>query len=300
VIRAASILVDEGVAHPILLGDTRRILDKARELEISLDGVELVDHIQDERFDAYVDKFWELRQRRGVTLAEAGRLMRGRNHFGAMMVELGHADGMVSGINHHYPETIRPALQIVGVDDEVSRVAGAYLVILPDGVKLFADTTVNINPSAEDMAEIALMAAGLARDLDMTPHVAMLSFSNFGSTDQEASNKVARATALVRHMAPELDVDGEMQVGTALDVEQRKRLYPFSTLKGEANVLIFPDLNSGNIAYKLMGQLGKADLVGPILMGMRKPVSVLERDCKTRQVVHMAALTVIRAQQCDA
>ncbi len=297
VIRAASILVDEHIAYPTLLGNVDDIRARAAEMEIDLDGITLVDHIKDERFDTYVDQFWKQRQRRGVTRAEAGRQMRGRNHFGAMMVAQGDVDGMVSGLNHHYPETIRPALQVVGVEEGVSRVAGAYLVILPEGVKIFADTTVNIDPTAEDLAEIALMTASLARELDLEPHVAMLSFSNFGSTDSPQTSKVARAAALVREKDPTLDVDGEMQVGTALNIEQRKRLYPFSTLSAEANVLIFPDLNSGNIAYKLMGQLAGADLVGPILMGMNKPISVLERDCHTRQVVHMAALTVLRAQR---
>jgi malate dehydrogenase (oxaloacetate-decarboxylating)(NADP+) len=298
IIRAASILVDEGIAAPTLLGDPALIRAVAAEHDIALDGVQLVDHLRDDRLEGYIDRLWALRQRRGVTRAEAARLMHARNTFGAMMVEQGDADGMVSGINHHYPETIRPALQIVGVAPGVRRVAGAYLVILPDGVKLFADTTVNINPDAEDLAEIALLTAQLARDLDLEPQVAMLSFSNFGSADAPESRKVAQAAALVRRRDPSLHIDGELQVGPALNPEQRARLYPFSHLHGEANVLIFPDLNSGNIAYKLMGTLARADLVGPILLGMRRPISVLERDCDTRQVVHMAALTVIRAQQC--
>jgi malate dehydrogenase (oxaloacetate-decarboxylating)(NADP+) len=301
ILRAAAIVADEGIARPILLGDPEVIRAQAAALDLSLDGVLVVDNHADANLGRYTEFLWRKRQRRGVTEAEAGRLLRNRNHFGATMVELGDADGMVSGIHHSYPETIRPALQVVGASEAHRKVAGAYLVILPDGsVKIFADTTVNIDPSAQDLCEIGRMAAQLARDLDIEPHVAMLSFSNFGSADSPQARKVEEATRLLKLAEPGLDVDGEMQVGTALDLDHRARLFPFSGLKGEANVLIFPDLNSGNIAYKLMGHLAKADLVGPILMGVAKPISVLERDCTVRQVVNMAAITAVRAQELAA
>jgi malate dehydrogenase (oxaloacetate-decarboxylating)(NADP+) len=296
IIRAARIARDEGIALPILLGVEAEIREVAESHEIPLDGLAIVDPALDARFGAYGDTLWRLRQRKGFTREEAHRMLRHRNYFGSMMVHAGDADGLVSGMTRSYPETIRPALQILGLKPGLHRVAGAYMVILPDKLKFFADTTVNIEPTAEDLAEIALLTASTVREFDIEPHVAMLSFSNYGSNRHPQATKVEQAVKLIRHRDPALDVDGEMQVGTALDVEQRERLYPFCTLDGEANVLIFPDLNSGNIAYKLMGQLAGADLVGPILMGVGKPVSVLERDCSVRTVVNMTAIVVLEAQ----
>ncbi|MBV72085.1 MAG: NADP-dependent malic enzyme [Myxococcales bacterium] len=295
IIRAAQISREEGIANPILLGSPEMIREIAAKSEISLDGIELIDHKNHPLFDSYVEDYWALRNRRGVTRAEAARMLRQGNYFASMMVHRGDADGFVSGISSSYPDTIRPALEVIGTRPDIKRVAGAYLVILEDGVKVFADTTVNINPSADDLAEIAQSTAAMARKLDIEPHIAMLSFSNFGSNRSPEASKVARAVELIRQAAPELDVDGEMQVGAALDVEQRQRLFDFSTMKSEANILIFPELNSANIGYKLMRHLGGADLVGPILLGMRRPVNVLERDCSVRTVVNMAAITVVQS-----
>ncbi|MGC6415617.1 MAG: NADP-dependent malic enzyme [Bradymonadia bacterium] len=299
IIRAAHICLEEGIAQPSLLGNPNVIEEVAKAHEISLDGIEIIDHKNHPSFDTYTEAYWQLRNRRGVTRAEARRTLKHRNYFAAMMVEKGDADGFVSGISSSYPDTIRPALEVIGTREDVRRVAGAYLVILEDGVKVFADTTVNIDPSAEDLAEIAQSTAAMARKLDIEPHIAMLSFSNFGSNDSPQARKVARAVELIRQNAPHLDVDGEMQVGAALDVEQRERLFDFCTMKSEANILIFPELNSANIGYKLMRHLGGADLVGPILLGMRRPVNVLERDCRVRTIVNMAAITVVQSQEMD-
>jgi malate dehydrogenase (oxaloacetate-decarboxylating)(NADP+) len=194
-----------------------------------------------------------------------------------------------------YPESIRPALQCVGVRPTVKVASGAYIVILPDAIKFFADTTVNVEPNAEALAEIAISTARLARSLEVEPVVAMLSFSNFGSARFEESDKVAAAVDLIRRLEPGLAVDGEMQVGPALDVEHRKRIFPFCTLTQEANVLVFPNLSAGNIAYKLMGHLGGAELVGPILSGMNRPVNILERDCSVRAAVNIIAVTVLQS-----
>lgn len=297
IIRAAHIVAEEGIARPALLGSRRRIEATAQAMDLSLEGVEVIDHYDDNSLGRYVEAYWKSRQRRGVTMEDAHRALRSRNVQATMMVALGEADGMVSGMNRAYPETVRPVLEIIGARDKSAKVAGAYLVIQSDGVKLFADATINIEPSAEDLAGIALSTAALARELDMTPRIAMLSFSNFGSVNHALSKKVARAVQIVRERDPSLNIDGEMQVGTALKTAQRERLFPFCELDGEANVLIFPDLGSANIAYKLMGSMGGADLVGPILTNVNHAVGTLERDCEVRSVVNMTAVTVVQAQR---
>ena len=210
--------MEEGIPNPVLLGNPDKIRALADELELNLEGIRLVDHTNNDRLSAYVEAYWQRRNRRGVTREEAARIMRGRNYFAAMMVATGDADGFVSGIARSYPETIRPALEIIGTQEGVRRVAGAYLVILEDGIKIFADTTVNIDPSAEDLAEIAEATAAMAEGLDIEPHIAMLSYSNFGSNRSPQALKVAKAVQILRERSPQLDVDGEMQVGAALDV----------------------------------------------------------------------------------
>jgi malate dehydrogenase (oxaloacetate-decarboxylating)(NADP+) len=296
IIRAAQIAHEEGIAKPILLGPRVRIEAIAAEMDCNLDGIEIQDHFVNDRLERYVKEYWKRRQRYGVTQEDAIYSLRSRNTQAVMMVELGDADGVVSGMARSYPDTVKPAFRLIGARDKSFRISGAYLVILPEGLKIFADTTVNIDPSAEDLAGIAISAASLAKDLDMIPKVAMLSFSNFGSVKSPQASKIAEATTIAKTNAPDLDLDGEMQVGPALKVDQRERLFPFSDLKGEANVLIFPDLSSANIAYKLMGHLGKADLVGPILTNMNKPFNALERDCSVRSVINMTAITVVQAQ----
>ncbi len=239
-----------------------------------------------------------MRQRKGVTQAEAKRTIRkSRNHFGSMMVLKGDADTLLSGINHHYPETIRPALEIIGKREGLSKVHGMYMMVTKKEATFFADTTVAIEPTAEELAETAILTAQKARQFDFVPKVAMLSFSNFGSAPHPLTLKVKRATALVKAQAPDLIVEGEMQANVALDPELVEKQYPFSKLKGDANVFIFPDLQSGNIAYKLLHKLGGAEQIGPILMGMKKPVHVLQRGDAVTDIVNMAAVAVVDAQE---
>jgi malate dehydrogenase (oxaloacetate-decarboxylating)(NADP+) len=236
-----------------------------------------------------------------VTRAEAkGEIKNNRHYFGAMMVESGDADVVLSGINHHYPETIRPALEIIGKQDGLSKVHGLYMMVTKKQAVFFADTTVNIEPTAEELAETAILTAEKAKQFDVEPKVAMLSFSNYGSSDHPLCLKVKKATTLVKEQAPDLVVDGEVQANVALDPELTEAQYPFSQLKGDANVFIFPDLNSGNISYKLLNKVGEAEAVGPILMGMKKPVHVLQRGDDVSDIVNMAAVAVVDAQEAAA
>jgi malate dehydrogenase (oxaloacetate-decarboxylating)(NADP+) len=209
-----------------------------------------------------------------------------------MMVHMDDAEGFLAGVAQHYPETIRPALQIIGVRDDVKRVSGVYVIVTKQQVYFFSDTTVNIEPTAEDLAEIAMLAAEVARDCNFEPRIAMLSFSNFGSTRHALSEKVRKAAELVKQADPKMMVDGEMMADTAVVPELLEEDYPFSTLKGGANVLIFPDLGSANIAYKLMLRIGGAEALGPILVGMSKPVHVLQRGATVEEIVNMAAIAV--------
>jgi malate dehydrogenase (oxaloacetate-decarboxylating)(NADP+) len=297
ILRASQILLDEEVAHPILLGRPDFIERRALELGLELPGVRMVLPRQAPELDAYAEELYRMRSRRGVTRSEARALLENHNIFGSMMVNRGDADAMVGGLTQHYPDTIRPALQVVRTKPGVSKVAGVYMMIFKNDVKFFADTTVNIEPTAEDLAEIAIGTAEVARRFNIEPRVAMLSFSNFGSTRHELAEKVRRATELVREKAPHLMVDGEMQADTAVVPEILLETYPFSTLKAEANVLIFPDLEAGNIAYKLMQRLGGAEAIGPILMGLGKPVHVLQRGADVDEIVNIAAIAVVDAQE---
>jgi malate dehydrogenase (oxaloacetate-decarboxylating)(NADP+) len=224
--------------------------------------------------------------------------MRRRSYFGPMMVEMGDADAYVSGLTHNYPDIIRPALEIIGTAETTHKVAGLYIMIVRDRVYFFADTTVNIDPTAEDLAEIAQMAAGMACQFDLEPRVAMLSFSNFGSTRHPFAEKVSRAVSILRQRWPELKVDGEMMADTAVVPAIIDELYPFSQVR-DANVLVFPNLEAANVAYKLMQRLGGAEAIGPVLLGMNKPVHVLQRGDEVRSIVNITALAVIDAQQRD-
>lgn len=297
ILRAAHIVNDESIAKPILLGDEQAIKNKAKELGLELDGIKIVDPVKHNKFDKYVDELIKLRSRKGITKIEATEMMKNRNTFGSMMVRMGDADALISGVSMHYPDTIKPALQIIQMKKGLSKVSGLYVVIIKDEIYFFADATVNIEPTAEDLAEIALSAAEIARKFDIEPKIAMLSFSNFGSTKHPLAEKVQAATEIVKKKAPDLMVDGEMQADTAVAEEVIKENYPFSSLKSKANVLIFPDLQSGNIAYKLMHRLGGAELIGPILTGMSKSVHVLQRGCEVNDVVNMTAIAVVDAQQ---
>ncbi|PLX87356.1 MAG: NADP-dependent malic enzyme [Desulfuromonas sp.] len=297
ILRASQIIVNEGIAKPILLGDTAEISSKAAQLNIDLTGIDIIDPATSEKRGEYIDALFAKRQRKGVTRAEAKRMIKSDpNYYGAMMVEQGDADALLSGIDHHYPETIRPALEIIGQKEGLSRVHGAYMMVTKKNVVFFADTTVTIDPTAEEMAETAILTAQEAKNFDFEPRVAMLSFSNFGSAITPHTSKVAKATALVKEQAPDLIVDGEIQANVALDPDLVEHQYPFSKLKGDANVFIFPDLQSGNISYKLLNKLGDAEAVGPILMGMKKPVHVLQRGDDVADIVNMAAVAVVDAQ----
>ncbi len=301
ILRASQILVDEGIANPILLGPVEVIERTAAELNLHLDGVRIVDPARHPRFQAYAEEFYRLRHRKGVTRKESAELMLNHNVFGSMMVHMGDADALIGGLTTHYPDTVRPALQVLAARPGLRKVSGLYVLITRRGDLYFlADTTVNIDPAAEDLAEIAITAAEMARRFDVEPRVAMLSFSNFGSTRHALCDKVRRATELVRQLAPGLMVDGEMQADTAVVPEIIDETYPFSRLKGGANVLIFPNLEAGNIAYKLLMRIGGCEAIGPILMGLSKPVHVLQRGSEVNEIVNMAAIAVVDAHQSAA
>ncbi len=300
ILRAAAILIDEGIAKPILLGDRDEIEDRIKDLNLDLNAALIIDPMKDPKSEIYAQEYFKLRQRKGVTLAEARRKIRkNRNYYGAMMVQHGDADTLLSGINHHYPETLLPALEIIGKKEGLSKVHGMYMMVTKKDVVFFADTTVTIEPTAEELAETAILTAEKARHFDIEPRVAMLSFSNFGSADHPLPLNVKRATSLVKMRAPDLIVDGEMQANVALDPDLIEKQYSFSALKGNANVFIFPDLQSGNISYKLLHKLGGAEQVGPILMGTKKPVHVLQRGDDVADIINMAAVAVVDAQEAN-
>jgi malate dehydrogenase (oxaloacetate-decarboxylating)(NADP+) len=299
VLRATYQLVEERIAHPILLGRPEVIHNRLRELGLQKLVPEIVEPNRSPRLGVYVQEFHRLRRRRGVTLSEARDLILDPNYFGAMMVRMGDADGFVAGVSQHYPDTIRPALQVISMRPGVRRVSGLYIILTKRDAYFFADTTVNIDPTPAELAEIAVLAAEVAREFHIQPRVAMLSFSNFGSAKHPLSEKMRRATELVESLDPELMVDGEMMADIALMPEVLEQEYPFSKLKGVANVLIFPDLGSANIACKLMLRIGGAEALGPILMGMSKPVHVLQRGATVDEIVNVAAIAVVDAQKSD-
>jgi malate dehydrogenase (oxaloacetate-decarboxylating)(NADP+) len=296
IIRAAFQLMEERIVRPILIGSPAVIGSRAEEMGLHGFRATIVEPGSFPRLEEYAEEYSRLRQRRGVTRSEARELILDPNSFGAMMVHMGDADGFVAGVSQHYPDTIRPALQIVKIRENVHRVSGVYVILTKQQVYFFSDTTVNIEPSAEDLAEIALLAAEVARDFDFEPRVAMLSFSSFGSTRHPLAEKMRRAAELVRRTRPDIVVDGEVMADVALDPEELAREYPFSALRGGANVLIFPDLAAANIAYKLMLRIGGAEGLGPILMGLSKPVHVLQRGASVEEIVNMAAIAAAHAQ----
>jgi len=298
ILRACQILVDEEIARPILLGDNARIRAKMAELHLQLEDVRVVEPSASPRLTYYIEELYKIRQRKGVTRKEAAELISNPNVFGSMMVHLGDADAMISGLTHHYPETIRPALQVIAMRKGVGKVSGLYLLISPRGKLYFlADCTVNIEPTEEELAEIAICAAEMARRFNVEPSVAFLSFSNFGSTQHPAAQKIRRAVEIVRQRAPTLMVDGEMQADTAVVPEIIEETYPFSLLRGGANVLIFPSLEAGNIAYKLLARIGGAQVIGPVLMGLSKPVHVLQRGAEVNDIVNIVAIAVVESQE---
>ena len=300
VLKAASIIYDDGIAYPILLGDPVKINAIAEEYNIDLTDIPIIDSRSDEqeaKREFYGELFFKKRQRKGFNHYESIKIMKDRNHFGCMMVETGDADAMLSGLTKNYAEAIRPALQIIGTEEGVKKIAGMYLLLTKRGPIFLADTTVNFNPNAEELADIAMMVAKEVRNFNITPRIAMLSYSNFGSSDSEEAKIVAEATRILKQRNPSLIVDGEMQASMAFNKEILKDNYGFSDLVDEdVNVLIFPNLTSGNVAYNLLKEIGGADAIGPILLGLKKPVHVLQLGSSVRSIINMALVAVVDAQ----
>lgn len=298
IIKAAQICVDEGIAHPVLLGAEATIRRVAEENGLELSNITIIDPATSDKTEAYIAEYHHLRQRKGVTSHLARRrMLTMRNYFGAMMVHLGDADGMISGYTAHYPDTIRPALEILGHDPRFKKVSGLYIMNLKNQTYFLADTTVNIHPSAEVIADITVQAAEFVTNFDVVPRVALLSYSNFGSADGESPERMRHALSLIRERMPDLMVDGEMQADTATVPDIVNEVFPFSSLKGGANVLIFPNLDAGNIAYKLLTRIGGGSPIGPVLLGLNKAVHVLQRGSEVNEIVDMAAIAVVDAQR---
>ncbi|MCA9548603.1 MAG: NADP-dependent malic enzyme [Myxococcales bacterium] len=296
-LHAASVLREERLCEPVLLG-RKELVEKAiidHRLEDELTGVQIVDPTRAPELDRYVHDYWQSRERKGMTQALARKRLQLRGYFGAMMLREGDVDGFVTGVSLGYREAVRPPLEVIGAK-KGRRVGGVYLVVRRNAFVLFADCTMNPEPSAEHLAEIAIATADLARYFDVTPRVAFLSYSNFGNADGPEPQRVREAVRRVRTLRPSLEVDGEMQVDPALLEEERASLYPFSTLKGPANVLIFPNLAAANIGYKLLWRFGGAEVVGPLLLGMGKPVNVLQENASADDIVQLAAVTAVQAQ----
>lgn len=300
ILKAAQIVFDEGIGYPILLGDEQRIKTIAVENNVDLEGIPIFDprsEATEERRNKYAELFFEKRGRKGFNAYEARKVMKDRNHYGCMMVECGDADAMISGLAKNYPDTIRPALQIIGTEEGVKKIAGMYLMLTKRGPLFLADTTVNFNPTAQELADITLMVAKEVRNFGITPRIAMLSYSNFGSSNSPEAKLVADARKIVKGKMPSLIIDGEMQASLAFNRELLKENYPFSELADkEVNTLIFPNLAAGNIAYNLMKELDAADAVGPILLGLNKPVHILQLGSSVRNIINMASVAVVDAQ----
>jgi malate dehydrogenase (oxaloacetate-decarboxylating)(NADP+) len=297
IIRAARMISDEGIGSPILLGQHAVIERIAEENHVSLRDIAIEDPAKSDKRDKYADYLWKRRQRKGLSHGEAHQLLFNGNYFGSVMVACGDADALLSGVGMHYPETIRPALQVIGAHPKAEIVSGLYMLVFEKHVIFCGDTTVNIDPTAEQLAQIAYSAGRIVQTFGITPKIAMLSFSNFGSVRHPEAEKVAKAVAILRKRDPSLIVDGEMQADTAMDENILRSGYPFSVLKERANVLIFPNLSAGNIAYKLLHHLGGATKIGPFLVGMNLPVHVLEQGADVQDIVNMAAVAVMDAQQ---
>jgi malate dehydrogenase (oxaloacetate-decarboxylating)(NADP+) len=295
VLRACQVIVDENIASPVLIGDPAAIRERAASLGVEVDRFEIVAMAEESRAK-YADELYALRQRSGVTPVKARRLIADPAYFGVMMVNAGEADGLVCGLNRSYPDTIRPALEVIGLRRGISRTAGVYAMVMKDRVLFFADATVNIEPNAEELAEIAVSAATVARRFfDIEPRVAMLSFGNFGSVDHPFAQKMARATEIARQREPGLVVEGEMAPDTALVPEIAEANFPHSRIRGNANVLIFPNVQSGNIALKLVHRIAGGEVIGPILMGMNKPVNALNYFSSVQEIVNITTITAIMA-----
>jgi malate dehydrogenase (oxaloacetate-decarboxylating)(NADP+) len=299
-LKAAQIVNDEGIAKPILLGKIKKINEIAEEFHLDIEGLTIIDprsSKEEARKDKYAKLLFEKRKRRGITFVEARDMVRSRNYFGSAMVEMGDADALISGLTRNYRNTIRPALQVIGTDDDVSKIAGMYMLFTKHGPFFFADTTVNVNPTARDIVDITLLASKIIQRFKVTPRIALLSYSNFGSSEEEDAIKMREAAKILHAEHPDLVVDGEIQANFALNKELRDEIFPFSELaRKNTNTLIFPNLSSGNIAYKLMQEMAGFESIGPILLGMKKPVHILQLGSSVREIVNMVTIAVADVQ----
>lgn len=298
ILKAAQIVRDEGIAIPILLGNKAVINTIMLENELELDGVNIIDPLEElEKRSNFADYLYKKRQRRGITLFEARKLMKDRNYYGAAMVQFGKADALISGLTKDYPSTIKPALQVIGIEEGVNRVAGMYMMLTKKGPVFFGDTTVNENPTVDELVDITVLLDNSVRKFNIQPRVAILSYSNFGSNDGTVPEKVRQAVRILHEKHKDIIVDGDMQANFAMNAELLRDNYPFSTLVGApANVLVFPNLESGNIAYKLLQEIGDAEAVGPILLGLNKPVHILQLGSSVREIVNMVTIAVVDVQ----
>lgn len=300
ILKAAQVVYEEGIAHPILLGKVAKIEEVAKEYNLELGDIPIIDPRSSKHRDKknfYAAMLYEKRKRKGVTLAEAQEMMRSRNYFGSAMVEMGDADALISGLTRNYKNTIRPALHVIGTDDDVKKIAGMYIIFTKKGPIFFADTTVNLNPTARDIADITALTAKIVDRFKIVPKIALLSYSNFGSADGDDAIKMREAKKILEREYPDLIVDGEIQANFALNKELRNEIFPFSELaRKNTNTLIFPNLAAGNIAYKLMLEMGEFESIGPILLGMKKPVHILQLGSSVREIVNMVTIAVTDAQ----
>jgi len=300
ILKTAQMTQDEGIAFPILLGDKEKIEKIATDAGIDISGMPIIDPKSDETHDKrmeFGELFFEKRQRKGYNVYEAKKTMKDRNYFGCMMVETGEADAMISGLSKNYPDTIRPALQTIGLEPGSKRVAGMYIMMTKKGPLFLADTTVNFNPTAEELADIAIMVSKEVKNFGITPNIAMLSYSNFGSSNSPEAKLVAHAREIVKQKEPSLVIDGEMQANVAFNKEILKDNYPFSELVGkDVNVLIFPNLASGNVTYNLLQEIGGSEAIGPVLLGLNKPVHILQLGSHVRSIYNMVLIAVVDAQ----
>ncbi len=298
ILKAAQIVKEENIAIPILLGNRKNIQDIIAESALELEGVDIIDPFEEqERMDKYAQSLYQKRQRKGVTLFEASKLMRDRNYFGASMVEFGEADAMISGLTKNYVSTIKPALQIIGTEEGIGRVAGMYMMMTTKGPVFFGDTTVTVDPTAEELVDLTLLLEHSVRKFNIKPRIALLSYSNFGSNEGVVPEKVRKAVRILHEKYPEVIVDGDMQGNFAINNSLIKDNFPFSRLAdAPANTLVFPNLESGNIAYKLLQELGGAEAVGPILLGLKKPVHIVQLGSSVREIVNMVTIAVVDVQ----
>lgn len=298
ILKAAQIVKDEGIASPILLGNKEAVRKIILDNALDLDGVKIIDPVEEkEKIQQYAEFLYKKRQRRGINLPQAEKLVKDRNYFGSCMVEFGEADVLISGLTKDYATTVRPALQIIGTEQGISRVAGMYMMLTKKGPVFFGDTTINKNPTVEELVDITVLLDRSVRKFNVDPRIAVLSYSNFGTVEGEVPEKTRLAVRLLHEKYPEITVDGEMQGNFAINPKLLKNNFPFSRLVGEpANTLVFPNLESGNIAYKLLQELGEAEAVGPILLGMNKAVHILQMDSSVREIVNMTTIAVVDAQ----